>query len=122
MYLDNDMHIGRISFSIDKMSEITKMKSTWLYNVLSSLTSKGIVTKLANKSKDKITGCNTITYIFDLDEIGQNILFKQVVKNTQDIEAMKKKYDKEISDLKKQINALLQDRLNSQISNNTIIL
>ena len=114
MYLDNTMHEGRISFTVDKMKEITSMSNRWIYNVLQSLTDKGLVTKLMNKSRDTETGCNTVTYIFDLDQIGQNLLFKQVTKNTEDIEKQKiinKDFAKQLSDIKKQLAALLKDKM-----------
>lgn len=103
--------IGKISFSNVDLSKQINMPESSIRKCNNELVKENYLTIIKNKSRDIETGCNTDTKIFNLNELGQAIIW--VLKNHED-----RITDNEnrIANLEKQVEYLLKE--NSELKSN----
>lgn len=103
--------VGKISFSNVDLSKQINMPESSIRKCNNELVKENYLTIIKNKSRDIETGCNTDTKIFNLNELGQAIIW--VLKNHED-----RITDNEnrIANLEKQVEYLLKE--NSELKSN----
>lgn len=118
MYKDIE-GVGKISFSNNNLSEQINMPESSIRKCNTELVRKNYLTIVKNKSRDIETGCKTDTKIFNLNELGQAIIWvlqnheERIEQNTNDINELRKQVEKQNELINKQqelIDKLLEER------------
>lgn len=113
--------VGKISYPNTTLSEQINMPESSIRKCNTELERKNYLTIIKNESRDIETGCKTDTKIFDLNKLGQAIIWvlqnheERIEQNTEDIAKLKEKLNAQ----QKLIDKLLQER---QTSENSYIL
>lgn len=111
MYKDVE-NIGKLSLSNVNLSKEINMPESTIRRCNAELVSKDYLTILKNENRDLQTGCKTETKIFELNKLGQAIIWtlcdheERIQQNTDDINILKKRLDEQA----KLIEALLKER------------
>lgn len=94
-YMIKDNNVGKISFTNKELSKVINMPESTISKCNRSLQSKGYLTILDTKMKDLETGILKKEKVFDLEKLGQSIVFilkahhEQIKQNTADIADIK---------------------------------
>lgn len=117
MYKDVE-NVGKLSLSNVNLSKEINMPESTIRKCNAELVSKDYLTILKNENRDLQTGCKTETKIFELNKLGQAIIWTlcdhedRIQQNTDDINILKKRLDEQA----KLIEALLKEREISNIA------
>lgn len=118
MYKDIE-NIGKLSFSNVALSQQINMPESTIRKCNAELASKDYLTILKNESKDIQTGCKTDTKLYDLNKLGQAVIWAicnhedRIQQNTEDINTLKARLDKQdeqLAEYKKLVDRLLKDK------------
>ncbi len=118
MYKDIE-NLGKLSISNVNLSKEINMPESTIRKCNAELVSKDYLTILKNENRDLQTGCKTETKLFELNKLGQAIIWAlcdhedRIQQNTNDINALRnefhEKFDKQADIIDKQ--AKLIDKL-----------
>lgn len=118
MYKDVE-NLGKLSFSNRELADQINMPESTIRRCNAELVSKDYLTILKNESKDIQTGCKTDTKLYDLNKLGQAVIWAicnhedRIQQNTEDINALKARLDKQdeqLAEYKKLVDRLLKDK------------
>lgn len=111
MYTDVE-GIGKIAYSNKELSKKINMSEATISRTNKSLIRKNYLTLIKNESRDIETGCKTDTKLFNLNDLGQAVIW--VLKNHEDrisdTEIRINKLEQTIESQNKLINKLLEER------------
>lgn len=116
MYTDVE-GVGKISYSNKELSEKINMSEATISRTNKSLVKKNYLTLIKNESRDIETGCKTDTKLFNLNELGQAVIWvlknheDRITENEEDIKQLKET----VKSQQQLIDKLLQEREKSQI-------
>lgn len=112
-YMYKDIEgIGKVSYSNKELAGKINMPESTISKTNRSLIRKNYLTIVKNEAKDIETGCKTDTKIFNLNKLGQAIIWvlqnheERIEQNTEDIKELKRK----IEEQSKLIKTLLKER------------
>lgn len=112
-YMYKDIEgIGKVSYTNKELAEKINMTESTISRTNNSLIRKNYLTIVKNEAKDIETGCKTDTKIFNLNKLGQAIIWvlqnheERIEQNTEDIKELKRK----IEEQSKLIKILLKER------------
>ena len=112
-YMYKDIEgIGKVSYTNKELAEKINMTESTISRTNNSLIRKNYLTIVKNEAKDIETGCKTDTKIFNLNKLGQAIIWvlqnheERIEQNTEDIKELKRK----IEEQSKLIKTLLKER------------
>lgn len=92
---------GKLSYSNTTLSEKINMPESTIRKCNKELESKDYLTIIKNESRDIETGLRTETKLFELNKLGQAVIWvlnehnNQIQKNTNDISALQERVDKQ---------------------------
>ena len=89
MYKDNND--GKISMSLNELSDLINMPESTISRCNKNLQDKGYLTVF--QAKDSETGCLKKEKVYPLDKLGQTVVFllkEHNNQNTEDIDSLKK--------------------------------
>lgn len=118
MYKDVE-NLGKLSFSNRELADQINMPESTIRRCNAELVSKDYLTILKNESKDIQTGCKTDTKLYDLNKLGQAVIWAicnhedRIQQNTEDINTLKARLDKQdeqLAEYKKLVDRLLKDK------------
>lgn len=118
MYKDVE-NLGKLSFSNRELADQINMPESTIRRCNAELVSKDYLTILKNESKDIQTGCKTDTKLYDLNKLGQAVIWAicnhedRIQQNTEDINILKARLDKQdeqLAEYKKLVDRLLKDK------------
>ena len=118
MYKDVE-NLGKLSFSNRELADQINMPESTIRRCNAELVSKDYLTILKNESKDIQTGCKTDTKLYDLNKLGQAVIWAicnhedRIQQNTEDINTLKARLDKQdeqLAEYKKLVDRLLRDK------------
>lgn len=115
MYKDTE-GVGKISYPNTTLSEQINMPESSIRKCNMELERKNYLTIVRNEARDIETGCKTDTKIFNLNKLGQAIIWvlqnheERIEQNTEDIAKLKEK----LNDQQKLIDKLLKEREKSK--------
>lgn len=98
-YMYKDNNDGKISMSLNELSDLINMPESTISRCNKNLQDKGYLTVLDTQAKDSETGCLKKEKVYHLDKLGQTVVFllkehnKQINQNTEDIDSLKKDMD-----------------------------
>lgn len=101
--------LGKLSFSAEQLSKLINLSKWDIYRLNKSLENKGYLSIVKMKNRDINTGLNLTEKIFNLETLGQKIVWVLV-----DHEERIKKNEKDINDLRKD-NKMLKKALSDAI-------
>ena len=118
MYKDVE-GIGKVSYTNKELAEKINMTESTISRTNNSLIRKNYLTIVKNEARDIESGCKTDTKIFNLNKLGQAIIWvlqnheERIEQNTEDI--LKLKIDnqdmkRQLEEQKKLIDKLLKER------------
>lgn len=100
-YMYQDVEgFGKISFPNTELAERINMPESTIRKCNQELKSKSYLTIIENESRNIETGCKTETKLFNLNELGQAVIWAlkshedRIVKNTEDIEVLKREMER----------------------------
>ena len=112
-YMYKDVEgIGKISYTNTELSKQINMPESSIRKSNKELERNNYLTIVKNEARDIETGCKTDTKIFNLNKLGQAIIWvlqnheERIEQNTEDIKELKKKVEEQ----DKLIKALLKER------------
>lgn len=100
--------MGKISFTNKELSTLINMTESTISRTNKSLERKNYLTVVKDKSIDPVSGCNITTKVYNLQELGQAIIWKlkehedKINQNSSDIEYLKNENQYLKSELKQQ--------------------
>ena len=118
MYKDVE-NLGKLSFSNRELADQINMPESTIRRCNAELVSKDYLTILKNESKDIQTGCKTDTKLYDLNKLGQAVIWAicnhedRIQQNTEDINTLKARLDKQdeqLAEYKKLVDRLLKEK------------
>ena len=118
MYKDIES-LGKLSISNVSLSKEINMPESTIRKCNAELVSKDYLTILKNESKDIQSGCKTETKLYDLNKLGQAVIWAlcdhedRIQQNTEDINTLKARLDKQdeqLAEYKKLVDRLLKDK------------
>jgi len=116
MYTDVE-GVGKISYSNKELSEKINMSEATISRTNNSLVRKNYLTLIKNESRNIESGCKTDTKLFNLNELGQAVIW--VLKNHEDRitdnEDRITKLEQTVESQNKLIQSLLKERETSKI-------
>lgn len=126
MYKDVE-GLGKLSYSNLAMSKHINMPESSIRKCNKELEKKNYLTVIKNTSRNLQTGCNTDTKIFNLNELGQAIIWtlqnheERITQNTEKVADLEKRLEALEKQLKSK-NTLIGKLLNNKKENNEIVL
>lgn len=111
MYKDEE-GIGKLSYSNRKMAELINMSETSVRRCNSELERKNYLVTVNNNSLDMETGLQSKTRIYDLNRLGQDIIWvlrnheERISENTKDIKELKEAFYGKMKDDEEKIKSL----------------
>lgn len=119
-YMYKDIEgIGKVSYSNKELAGKINMPESTISKTNRSLIRKNYLTIVKNEAKDIETGCKTDTKIFNLNKLGQAIIWvlqnheERIEQNTEDILKLKidnRDMKRQLEEQKKLIDKLLKER------------
>lgn len=119
-YMYKDIEgIGKVSYSNKELSEKINMPESTISKTNRALVRKNYLTIVKNEAKDIETGCKTDTKIFNLNKLGQAIIWvlqnheERIEQNTEDIAKLKmdnQEMRKQLEEYKNIVNKFLKER------------
>lgn len=118
MYKDIES-LGKLSISNVSLSKEINMPESTIRKCNAELVSKDYLTILKNESKDIQSGCKTETKLYDLNKLGQAVIWAlcdhedRIQQNTEDINTLKARLDKQdeqLAEYKKLVDRLLKEK------------
>lgn len=118
MYKDVE-NLGKLSFSNRELADQINMPESTIRRCNAELVSKDYLTILKNESKDIQTGCKADTKLYDLNKLGQAVIWAicnhedRIQQNTEDINTLKARLDKQdeqLAEYKKLVDRLLKEK------------
>ena len=126
MYKDVE-GLGKLSYSNLAMSKHINMPESSIRKCNKELEKKNYLTVIKNTSRNLQTGCNTDTKIFNLNELGQAIIWtlqnheERITQNTEKVADLEKRLEALEKQLKSR-DTLIGKLLNNKKENNEIVL
>lgn len=119
-YMFKDVEgVGKVSYTNKELSEKINMSEATISRTNQSLIRKNYLTIIKNESNEIETGCKTDTKLFNLNELGQAVIWmlknheERINQNTDDIQLLKdriNKLEEKEREKDKLIEKLLKDR------------
>ena len=118
MYKDVE-NLGKLSFSNRELADQINMPESTIRRCNAELVSKDYLTILKIESKDIQTGCKADTKLYDLNKLGQAVIWAicnhedRIQQNTEDINTLKARLDKQdeqLAEYKKLVDRLLKEK------------
>ena len=126
-YMFQDVQgFGKISFPNTELSEKINMPESTIRKCNQELKRKNYLTIIENESRDIETGCKTETKLFNLNELGQAVIWAlknhedRITKNTSDIEYLRKELE-QLKESNKQKDLLLSKIIKNNKNNEFIL-
>lgn len=100
--------LGKMSLTNEAVSKIINMSEDTVRRCNNELELKGFMTTVKNNNRDLESGCKTDTKLYNLQKLGQMIVWKlkehedRINKNTEDIEKLNKKLEDQQNTIAKQ--------------------
>ena len=91
-YMYKDNNDGKISMSLNELSDLINMPESTISRCNKNLQDKGYLTVLDTQAKDSETGCLKKEKVYHLDKLGQTVVFllkEHNKQNTEDIDSLK---------------------------------
>lgn len=107
MFKDTD-GLGKVSYTNNQLSKKINMPESTISKCNRSLINKEYLTIIENEQRDLETGISTNTKVFDLNKVGQAVIW--VLKNHEDRLQKTEERVSEIDDLKREIEELKRNQ------------